>query len=191
METVIGMTIENPDLPFALPSVKFMTSTCITQKDAVPNIAQKNQKCETTDYKVIGSTVSWTSRCVDKNSTTEGSGSISEDKTCRGSMHAARTSSDPMMAVNGLYPERELRRGVRTITPEESQVFPIVYLVRIHVKVRNASEVSTVRLALTGNSPHDTSPRKLQLEFTIRSIIKNTLKRKLVALTSSDIQEMI
>lgn len=29
--------------------------------------------------------------------------------------------------------------------PEESQVFPIVYLVCIHVKVRNASEVSTVR----------------------------------------------
>jgi hypothetical protein len=104
-KTVIGMTIENPDLPFALPSVKFMTSTCITQKDAVPNIAQKNQKCETTDFKVIGSTVSWTSRCVDKNSTTEGSGEITyKDKAYEGSMHMTKTSSDPRIRpVNMSY----------------------------------------------------------------------------------------
>src|SRR5674476_1289069 len=92
------MTIENPDLPFALPSVKFMTSTCITQKDAVPNIAQKNQKCETTNYKVIGSTVLWTSRCVDNNSITEGSGEIVyKDNNYEGSMHMTITSSDPRM----------------------------------------------------------------------------------------------
>lgn len=104
-KTLIGMTIENPDLPLALPSVKFMTSTCITQKNAVPNIAQKNQKCETTDYKVIGSTVSWMSRCVDKNSTTEGSGEIVyKDNNYEGSMHMTITSSDPRMRpVNMSY----------------------------------------------------------------------------------------
>ncbi|MFI5353665.1 MAG: DUF3617 domain-containing protein [Candidatus Binatales bacterium] len=104
-KTVIGMTIENPDLPFAMPSVKFMTSTCITQKDAVPNTAQENQKCETTDYKLIGSTVSWTSRCVDKISTTEGSGEISyKHKTYEGSMHMTKTPSDPRIRpVNMIY----------------------------------------------------------------------------------------
>jgi hypothetical protein len=104
-ETVIGMSIETADLPFAMPSVKFMTSTCFTQKDAVPNTARKNEKCEKTDYKVIGSTVSWMSRCVDKNSRTEGSGEIVyKDKTYEGSMHMTRTSSDPMIRpVNMSY----------------------------------------------------------------------------------------
>jgi hypothetical protein len=104
-ETVIGMTIVNPDFPFALPSLKFMTSTCLTQKDAVPNTAQKNQKCETTDYKVAGSMAIWTSSCVDKNSTTEGSGEIVyKSKTYEGIMHMTRTSSDPRIRpVNMSY----------------------------------------------------------------------------------------
>jgi hypothetical protein len=83
-KTLIGITIEPSDLPFALPSVKFMTSTCINHKDTVPNTAQEGEKCKTTDYKVIGSTLSWTSRCVDKTSTIEGSGEITyKDKGVR------------------------------------------------------------------------------------------------------------
>jgi hypothetical protein len=110
-KTVIGMTIENLDFPFSLPSVKFMTSTCLTQKDAVPNTAQKNQKCETTDYKVAGSMAIWAFSCVDKNSTTEGSGEIIyKNKTYEGIMHMTRTSSDPRIrpvsmsyTLNGNY----------------------------------------------------------------------------------------
>lgn len=97
-KTVIGIAIETPGIRFPLPSVKFVTSTCLTQKDPVPNTAQNNQKCETTDYQVIGSTASWTSRCVDKDSTTEGNGEIVyKDTTYEGTMHMTKTFSDPRM----------------------------------------------------------------------------------------------
>jgi hypothetical protein len=62
----------------------------------VPNIAQKNQTCKTTDYKVAGSMVIWSSKCVGMNNSTEGSGEIVyNNKDFEGSMHMTRVSRDP------------------------------------------------------------------------------------------------
>ena len=95
-KTVIGIVIETPGSHFDLPRVKFMTRTCLTQHDPVPNIAQLNQKCEITNYKVTRSTVVWTSRCVDKNGITEGDGEIRyKNKNYEGWMRMTRTFSDP------------------------------------------------------------------------------------------------
>ncbi len=95
-KTVIGIVIETSGPHSDMPSVKFMTSTCLTQSDPVPNTAQLNEKCDTTNYKVTGSTVVWTSRCVDNKSITEGDGEIRyKDKTYDGRLHMKRTFSDP------------------------------------------------------------------------------------------------
>lgn len=94
-ENTISMTMENPNLPFQMPAMKFTTNSCLTKKDMVPNTARKDQKCETTDYKVNGNTVNWKSKCEYKNSITEGTGEIVyKGTTYEGTMHMTTTTSD-------------------------------------------------------------------------------------------------
>jgi hypothetical protein len=94
-ESAISMMWDNPNMPFHVPPIRFKTSSCITQKDMVPNVAQKDQQCETTDYKVDGNKVSWKSKCLSKNGTTEGTGEVVyKGKAYEGSMHMIGTSND-------------------------------------------------------------------------------------------------
>ncbi len=66
-------------LPMAVPPVK--TSMCLSNKEAVPQKAQKNQDCKMISNKVVGDTVTWVMQCKDKNGTMDSEGKI----TYRGS----------------------------------------------------------------------------------------------------------
>ncbi len=66
-------------LPMAVPPVK--TSMCLSNKEAVPQKAQKNQDCKMISNNVVGNTVTWVMQCKDKNGTMDSEGKI----TYRGS----------------------------------------------------------------------------------------------------------
>jgi hypothetical protein len=72
----ISMDVTMEGLPMAMPPMKFTTTQCLTQKDVVPNTAKKNEKCEMTDQKIDGNTVTWKVTCQDARSRTEGDGRI-------------------------------------------------------------------------------------------------------------------
>ncbi|MGE5300879.1 MAG: DUF3617 domain-containing protein [Acidobacteriota bacterium] len=61
-------------LPMAVPPVK--TTMCLSNKEAVPQKAQKNQNCKMISNKVLGDTVTWAMQCRDKNGTTDSEGKI-------------------------------------------------------------------------------------------------------------------
>lgn len=71
----ITSQIDMPNMPFKMPATK--TVQCISKKD----LEDKNKttpgankdKCEITDYKVKGNTVTWKTKCKDG---TEGSGEV-------------------------------------------------------------------------------------------------------------------
>jgi hypothetical protein len=64
-------------LPFQMPVVPYTTTQCITKDDLVPkNKAQKGQKCEIVDQKIIGNKVTWKVKCVHESGTSEGQGEI-------------------------------------------------------------------------------------------------------------------
>jgi hypothetical protein len=73
-ETTVEMKMEGA--PFPMPPMSFNDTKCLTKKDMVPNTAQKDQKCEVIDQKVVGSKATWKIRCADKDGTTEGQGEI-------------------------------------------------------------------------------------------------------------------
>ncbi len=86
-------------MPFAMPPMKFKSKSCLTQKDAAPNTAQKGQKCEVKDYKVSGKKVSWRSKCVDKDGAYEGTGEVTyKGTTYDGSMQMKSYPKDPKAA---------------------------------------------------------------------------------------------
>ena len=73
----ISMSMDLKNVPFAIPPFKY--TQCVTKEDieknknTVPVSGDKKKKCEVTDYKVIGNTVTWKTKCDDG---TEGSGEI-------------------------------------------------------------------------------------------------------------------
>lgn len=75
-ENTIEMKMEMPVMPFAMPPMTFTTIQCLTKKDIVPDTAQKDQKCEIKDQKIIGDKVTWRVQCVDENGTLDGRGEI-------------------------------------------------------------------------------------------------------------------
>ncbi|MEK6680483.1 MAG: DUF3617 family protein [Nitrospirota bacterium] len=79
-ETTVEMKMEGP---FPMPPMNFKDTKCLTKKDIVPNTAQKDQKCEIIDQKIIGSKATWKMRCADKDGVTEGQGEV----TYRGSSY--------------------------------------------------------------------------------------------------------
>jgi hypothetical protein len=66
-------------LPMSVPPVK--TSMCLSNKQAVPQNAQKNQDCRMISNNIVGNTVTWVMQCKDKNGTVDSEGKI----TYRGS----------------------------------------------------------------------------------------------------------
>lgn len=73
-ESTVEMKMEGA--PFPMPPMSFNDTKCLTKKDMVPNTAQKDQKCEVIDQKIIGNKATWKIRCTDKDGVTEGQGEI-------------------------------------------------------------------------------------------------------------------
>lgn len=72
-ETTVEMKMDGP---FPMPPMKINDTKCLTKKDMVPNTAQKDQKCEVIDQKIVGNKATWKIRCTDKDGVTEGQGEV-------------------------------------------------------------------------------------------------------------------
>ena len=74
-ELTMETTMEG--LPFKVPVVPFTTTQCITKEDLVPrSAAQKDQKCEIIDRKIMGNKVTWKVKCTTSGGMSEGEGEI-------------------------------------------------------------------------------------------------------------------
>ncbi len=97
-ETTVRM--EMPGMPMAMPPM--VTSSCLTEKDLVPNTSQPGQDCKVTKQKVTGQTVEWAVECKDKNgavSTMTGKGTYKEE-TFEGTMQMAMSHGGAPMQMN-------------------------------------------------------------------------------------------
>jgi hypothetical protein len=82
--------MEMPGMPFAMPPVKH--HQCMTKKELVPNMSQKDGDCVVKDQKITGDTVSWRMQCNDKNGAIDGEGKITyAGKSYTGVMQAKMT----------------------------------------------------------------------------------------------------
>jgi hypothetical protein len=95
----VTMKMEIADMPMAMPPIK--TNQCVTKKDVVPDMSQRDQNCIVKDQKVSGDTVTWKLTCKSKDSTIDGDGRITyAGKTYDGAMNARMTDpSGRAMAV--------------------------------------------------------------------------------------------
>ncbi len=94
-ENTIEMKMEIPGMPFSMPATKFSSKQCLTKKDAVPNTADKEQKCDVKDYKVAGNKVTWKIKCTDKQGTIEGEGEVTySGASYSGNMKMKSSSTD-------------------------------------------------------------------------------------------------
>ena len=66
---------EMQGMPMAMPTVKH--TACLSQKDAVPQKPEKDQKCRITSNKIEGNTVTWGMECRDKGQVIRSSGKVS------------------------------------------------------------------------------------------------------------------
>jgi hypothetical protein len=86
----VTMKMEMPGMPFAMPPVKH--HQCMTKKDLVPDMSQKDSSCVVKEQKIAGDTVSWRMQCNDKNGTIDGEGKITyAGKSYTGVMQAKMT----------------------------------------------------------------------------------------------------
>lgn len=77
--------MEMVGMPMAMPPIT--VNHCMTKKDDVPDMSQRDQRCTIKDHKVQGSTVSWKIQCEGKEGNMEGAGSITyAGKTYTGNM---------------------------------------------------------------------------------------------------------
>ncbi len=61
-------------MPFAMPPTTH--NQCVTNKDLVPDMGDKDQSCVVREQKVVGDTVTWRIQCQGKNGTMDGEGRI-------------------------------------------------------------------------------------------------------------------
>ena len=84
---------EMEGMPVAMPATKY--TQCITKKDMVPQMTEKNQDCKVSNTKVVGDTVSWTVQCKGKEGTMDSIGKITYKKdTFYGTMNTTVNGSD-------------------------------------------------------------------------------------------------
>lgn len=85
--------MEIAEMPFAMPPQTH--NQCVTKKDFIPDVAQKDQKCTVKDQRASGDTVSWRVQCTGPEGKFEGEGQIkSSGKTYAGAMQAKMTGKD-------------------------------------------------------------------------------------------------
>ena len=108
--------VEMPGMPMAMPP--FVTSTCITKKDMVPQTQQPGQDCKILKQEFKNDTVEWSIQCKDaKGNTTDGTGKITyKGEVYAGEMNVAMTGPDhPAMQMK--YTMSGKRTGVCKAEP--------------------------------------------------------------------------
>ncbi|MBI5026694.1 MAG: DUF3617 family protein [Nitrospirae bacterium] len=77
------MEMKMEGMPMEIPMMPITTTECLSQKDIVPQTAQKEkeQNCKILDQKITGNKVIWKVKCVEKGSVTEGEGEITYSGT--------------------------------------------------------------------------------------------------------------
>ena len=70
----VTVKMEMVGMPFAMPAQIY--NQCVTKKDLVPDMSQKDQSCIVKEQKVVGDTVSWRIECKGKDGTMDGEGRI-------------------------------------------------------------------------------------------------------------------
>jgi hypothetical protein len=97
-ETTVQM--EMPGMPVAMPPTT--TSSCLTEKDLVPNAAPPGQECKVTKQKFVGDNVEWSVECKDKSgavSTMTGKGTY-KGETFAGTMQMTMNQGGGPMQMN-------------------------------------------------------------------------------------------
>jgi hypothetical protein len=62
------ITMQMPGMPMAVPPI--VSSSCLTEKDLVPQAQQPGQDCKVTKHSVKDKTVEWAMECKDKSGAT-------------------------------------------------------------------------------------------------------------------------
>ena len=96
----LTMQVEIPGIPVKLPPTNF--AQCVTESDAKSLIPQDNnsKQCKFSDYKVTGSTVSWSMDCPKDNM--KGTGQLSYTaESLTGAMQVNKDGQDFTMKYDG------------------------------------------------------------------------------------------
>jgi hypothetical protein len=70
----VTMTMEMVGMPMKMPAQT--VNQCVTKKDLVPDMSQRDQECIVKEQKIVGDTVSWKMQCNGKQGTMTGEGRI-------------------------------------------------------------------------------------------------------------------
>ena len=95
----VTMKMEMVGMPFPMPPMT--VNQCVTKKDLVPDMSQRDQNCIVSDQKATADTVSWRIQCKGAQGTMDGEGRIKySGDTYDGEMQANMTDkSGKAMAI--------------------------------------------------------------------------------------------
>lgn len=68
----VKVNMEMVGMPMKMPPVT--VNQCVTAKDVVPDMSQRDQQCIVKDQKITGDTVTWKMQCTGKQGTMNGEG---------------------------------------------------------------------------------------------------------------------
>jgi uncharacterized protein DUF3617 len=95
----VTMKMEMVGMPFPMPPMT--VNQCVTKKDLVPDVSQRDQNCIVNDQKVTGDTLTWRMHCKGAQGSMDGEGRIKySGDTYEGEMQANMTDkSGKAMAI--------------------------------------------------------------------------------------------
>jgi hypothetical protein len=70
----VRVNMEMVGMPMKMPPQT--VNQCVTKKDLVPDMSQRDQNCIVKEQKVVGDTVTWKMQCSGKQGTMDGEGRI-------------------------------------------------------------------------------------------------------------------
>lgn len=70
----VKVSMEMVGMPMKMPPQT--VNQCVTKKDLVPDMSQREQNCIIKEQKVVGDTVNWKMQCTGKQGTMDGTGRI-------------------------------------------------------------------------------------------------------------------
>jgi hypothetical protein len=86
----VTMKMEMVGMPFPMPPMT--VNQCVTKKDLVPDMSQRDQNCIVNDQKVTGDTLTWRMQCKGAQGSMDGEGRIKySGDTYEGEMQANMT----------------------------------------------------------------------------------------------------
>lgn len=109
----VQYSMEVTGMPFKMPPITGSRSTCLNQKNFVPDNSQAGQQCQTSDVKVDGNTVTWAMKCSTQQGSIDGQGKVTyKADSYDGSMDARMMSASmPNMPINYRYTMSGKREG--------------------------------------------------------------------------------